>query len=98
MGKEASQRLQLDSFNPGNQDQAALYLVDRRGVLDEIDQQGLTPKAMAVLAKEWASFPTLSGRSAYGQPVKAATELERFYQANLVASQGLDNGDDRRQS
>lgn len=96
--REASRRLQLASFQPANQDQAALYLVDRRGVLDEIDRSGLTPDAMAVLAKEWASFPTLSGRSAYGQPVKAATELERFYQANLVASQGLDNGDDRRQS
>ena len=96
--REASRRLQLASFQPANQDQAALYLVDRRGVLDEIDRSGLTPDAMAVLAKEWASFPTLSGRSAYGQPVKAATELERFYQANLVASQGLDNTDDRRQS
>lgn len=67
-------------------------------MLDEIDRSGLTPDAMAVLAKEWASFPTLSGRSAYGQPVKAATELERFYQANLVANLGGDNGDDRRQS
>ena len=94
--KEASQRLQLDSFNPGNQDQAALYLVDRRGVLDEIDQQGLTPKAMAVLAKEWASFPTLSGRSAYGQPVKQAEDLERFYAESLADSQNRDGeGDDR---
>lgn len=81
--KEASRRLQLESFDPRNQDQAALYLVDRRGVLDDIDRAGLTPRAMAVLAHEWASFPTLSGRSAYGQPVKQAEELERFYQASL---------------
>lgn len=82
--REASRRLQLDSFNPVNQDQAALYLVDRRGVLKEIDRQGLTPRSMAVLAKEWASFPTTSGRSAYGQPVKQAKELERFYQSSLA--------------
>jgi muramidase (phage lysozyme) len=84
--REASQKLQLASFRPENQDQAALYLVDRRGVLDQIDRQGLTRQAMAVLAKEWASFPTLSGQSAYGQPVKHAAELERFYQASLEAS------------
>lgn len=84
--QEASQKLQLASFRPENQDQAALYLVDRRGVLDQIDRQGLTRQSMAVLAKEWASFPTLSGQSAYGQPVKQAADLERFYQASLVAS------------
>lgn len=86
--REASQRLQLASFRPENQDQAALYLVDRRGVLDQIDRQGLTRQAMAVLAKEWASFPTLSGQSAYGQPVKQAADLERFYLASLEASRG----------
>jgi muramidase (phage lysozyme) len=81
--REASQKLQLASFQPDNQDQAALYLVDRRGVLAQIDREGLTREAMGVLAKEWASFPTLSGQSAYGQPVKQAAELERFYQASL---------------
>lgn len=85
--REASRRLQLASFRPENQDQAALYLVDRRGVLKEIDQRGLTPRAMSILAKEWASFPTANGHSAYGQPVKPAIELERFYQASLETSQ-----------
>ena len=94
--KEASRKLQLASFRPENQDQAALYLVDRRGVLDQIDRQGLTAEAMAVLAKEWASFPTLSGRSAYGQPVKQAEDLERFYQANLVAAHRSSGGGDLR--
>ena len=92
--KEASRKLQLASFRPENQDQAALYLVDRRGVLDLIDREGLTASAMAVLAKEWASFPTLSGHSAYGQPVKQAAELERFYQANLVDANRSANGND----
>ena len=83
--REAAAKLQLESFDPHSQDQAALYLVDRRGMLEHIDQQGLTREAMAVLAKEWASFPNLAGRSAYGQPVKQATELERFFSRNLEA-------------
>ena len=82
---EAASTLQLASFDPHNQDQAALYLVDRRGMLEHIDRQGLTREAMAVLAREWASFPNLAGRSAYGQPVKRADELQRFYSSNLKA-------------
>ena len=82
---EAASKLQLASFDPESQDQAALYLVDRRGVLQHIDQQGLTREAMAVLAREWASFPNLAGRSAYGQPVKRADELQSFYSNNLKA-------------
>jgi lysozyme len=81
--REASHQLQLQSFQPHNQDQAALYLVDRRGVLEQIDRRGLTREAMAVLAKEWASFPTLRGASAYGQPVQKAEALSRFYATNL---------------
>lgn len=82
---EAASKLQLASFDPESQDQAALYLVDRRGMLEHIDQQGLTREAMAVLAREWASFPNLAGRSAYGQPVKRADELQSFYSNNLKA-------------
>ena len=81
--KEASRKLQLDSFDPASQDQAALYLIDRRGVLNSIDSSGLTPESMATLAKEWASFPTLAGVSAYGQPVKRAEDLTRFYRDSL---------------
>lgn len=81
--KEASRKLQLESFDPASQDQAALYLIDRRGVLDTIDTSGLTPESMATLAKEWASFPTLAGVSAYGQPVKRVEDLTRFYRESL---------------
>ena len=55
----------------------------RRGALEEIDRRGLPPAAMARLAPEWASFPTWSGRSAYGQPVKSHQDLARFYSMNL---------------
>ncbi len=78
-----AEELTLHSFEPRYQDQAALHLVKRRGALGEIDSRGLTRTAMARLAPEWASFPTRSGRSAYGQPVKSHRELVLFYEDNL---------------
>ena len=81
--KGVAQELRLSSFEPKHQDQAALHLAERRGALDEIDQQGLTKDAMAKLAPEWASFPTKAGHSAYGQPVKSHQELASFYSSNL---------------
>ncbi|NCG17151.1 MAG: endolysin [Synechococcales cyanobacterium H12SWP_bin.12] len=81
--QEVSGRLDLPSFSPEHQDQAALHLVKRRGALNEVDQKGLTAEAMNSLAPEWASFPTHSGRSAYGQPVKSHAELASFYSKNL---------------
>ena len=86
--REAAERLELRSFDPRSQDQAALYLVDRRGVLEQIDRLGLTREVMAVLAREWASFPSGSGGSAYGQPVKTPEELARFYRDNLESLRG----------
>ena len=86
--REAALQLQLERFDPHSQDQAALYLVDRRGVLEQIDRQGLTRSAMAALAREWASFPSSSGSSAYGQPVKTAEDLTRFYRENLESLRG----------
>ena len=81
--KGVAKELKLSSFEPRHQDQAALHLVERRGALKEIDRQGLTKNAMAKLAPEWASFPTWTGRSAYGQPVKSHQELASFYSSNL---------------
>ena len=81
--KGVAKELRLASFEPRHQDQAALHLVERRGALNEIDQQCLTKDAMAKLAPEWASFPTKAGRSAYGQPVKSHQELASFYSSNL---------------
>ncbi|HGY5550979.1 MAG TPA: endolysin [Prochlorococcus sp.] len=78
-----AKELNLPNFQPQHQDQAALHLVSKRGALREIDSRGLTPSAMAMLAPEWASFPNLSGRSSYGQPVKSHAELAKFYATNL---------------
>ena len=40
----------------------------------------LTPEIQAALAPEWASFPTAAGSSYYGQPVKKAEEIQRFFE------------------
>jgi len=80
---EASQKLSLRTFEPRNQDQAAIYLIERRGALTMTDQGKLTPSLANRLAPEWASFPTYSGGSYYGQPVKRFSELQKFYQENL---------------
>nr|WP_245552632.1 glycoside hydrolase family 104 protein [Cyanobium gracile] len=76
--------LGVADFGPESQDQAALFLVQRRGALHLADRGELTPDLAARLAPEWASFPTLAGRSFYGQPVKRLNDLRRFYEQNLA--------------
>ncbi|MFM7361764.1 MAG: endolysin [Cyanobium sp.] len=79
-----SRSLGLVGFHPENQDQGALYLIQRRGALHLADRGELTPELAARLAPEWASFPTHAGRSFYGQPVKRYAELRAFYEQNLA--------------
>lgn len=81
---EASKKLNLSDFGPGSQDQAALYLVERRNALRLADSGKITPTLIAKLAPEWASLPTYSGNSYYGQPVKRYDDLRRFYEENLA--------------
>ena len=78
-----AKRLKLRSFEPHNQDQAALHLIERRGALALFDRQGLTAGVMARLAPEWASLPAHHGGSFYGQPVKSRSELQRFFRTAL---------------
>ncbi len=77
--QEASRKLGLHDFSPGNQDQAALYLVERRGALQAVDRTGLCATVLARLSREWASLPASHGGSYYGQPVKSRQELIKFY-------------------
>ena len=51
------------------------------GGLSVLQKEGLSSRVAAKLAPEWASFPTESGRSYYGQPVKPLSELQKIYQA-----------------
>jgi muramidase (phage lysozyme) len=78
-----ARQLQLKSFEPHNQDQAALHLIKRRGALQQFDHSGLTTEVMAKLAPEWSSLPSWNGGSYYGQPVKSRGELLAFYQGAL---------------
>ena len=81
---QQAQKLGLRSFGPVEQDVAALDLARNRlidlGGLSYLKQRGLTREALAALAPEWASLPTMEGRSYYGQPVKGASELQKVYQ------------------
>ena len=76
-----ARQLGLTSFEPHNQDQAALHLIQRRGALNLFDRNGLTADVLARLAPEWASLPAHHGGSHYGQPVKPRQELFSFYRA-----------------
>jgi len=79
----AVRALDLVGFGPHAQDQAALYLIQKRGAMSLADGGVLTQQLAAKLAPEWASFPTLRGYSYYGQPVVKYGRLKRFYDANL---------------
>lgn len=76
-------RLGLKSFSPEEQDLAALSLARDKllkiGGLSVLKQEGLSPRVSAALAPAWASFPTLSGKSYYGQPVKPLESIQRVY-------------------
>jgi len=83
---QVARRLGLRDFGPRNQDMAALYLVERRGVLATLDREGLNGRVLDRLAREWASLPNRQGASVYGQPVKTAKELQQFYASSLQSA------------
>ena len=82
--QQQQKKLSLGSFGPVEQDIAALDLARQRtlglGGLSYLQKQGLTPEFVAALAPAWASLPTKAGKSFYGQPVKAFSELQKTYQ------------------
>jgi muramidase (phage lysozyme) len=74
----AARAQNLKDFGPQSQDLAAIYLLRQRGI--EPTRDPITPENIAKAAPEWASFPTLQGKSFYGQPVKSLGELQGFLQ------------------
>ena len=68
--------LELPDFSPASQDVAALYLIRRRGALDDV-RAGNFDVAIARVNKEWASLPG----SPYGQPTIALDQARDVYQA-----------------
>lgn len=86
--------LGLQDFSAPNQDLAALRGIRNRlmpiGGLSTLEKEGFSPRVSAALAPEWASLPTESGQSYYGQPVKKLSELQKIYGQDVqLASPGL---------
>jgi muramidase (phage lysozyme) len=85
-----SSRLGLKGFGPEEQDVAALALARNRlmdlGGLETVRKEGLSQRVAAALSPEWASFPTETGRSYYGQPVKSLDALQKYYGAAPVTA------------
>lgn len=73
---ECRAALQLPDFSPASQDQAALYLIDRRGALKAIDEVAIAP-ALDALSWEWASLPDSKGNGRYGQPCKSVAQINQ---------------------
>lgn len=82
--------LGLTDFGPQNQDIAAVRLMRNRlmpiGGLSTLEKEGFSPRVSAALAPEWASLPTESGQSYYGQPVKKLSELQKVYGKETTSS------------
>jgi muramidase (phage lysozyme) len=87
--KAAAGELGLPDFGPTSQDQAALHLVRKRGVLHIFDREGLSAGVLAHLAQEWASLPSSNGDSFYGQPVRSVSELQAFFRRELERQRSL---------
>jgi muramidase (phage lysozyme) len=92
--EEVKKELGLTDFGPQSQDLAMLYKVRQRslpiGGLAAITKAGtLTPEIQAALAPEWASFPTQSGSSYYGQPVKKAAQIQQFFEQGRTRLQNV---------
>ena len=73
--QETSTKLGLKDFGPASQDLAAVQLMRNRGV--DPFSAPLTPQNIAKLAPEWASFPTLAGKSFYNQPVVPFNQIQK---------------------
>lgn len=82
--KMVQRNIGVRGFGPEAQDQGAIYLIQRRKALPLADSGAMTPQLAALLAPEWASFPTLRGVSFYGQPVKRFDRLRNFYNVSLA--------------
>ena len=68
-------------FTEIDQDRMALQLIARRGI--NLSSFDFSPSSINKLAPEWASFPTLSGKSYYNQPVKSYDTLKKMYDQYL---------------
>lgn len=84
--------LGLGDFSAYNQDLAAARGIRNRlmpiGGLATLEKEGFSPRVSAALAPEWASLPTESGKSYYGQPVKKLSDLQKIYGQDVPLTTG----------
>ena len=73
-------------FSPSEQDLQAVFLIDNRRALEPLLKGENINTVINQLAPEWASLPTSEGKSAYDQPVRGISELEKYYQSRLDGS------------
>jgi len=73
---ELQQRYNIPDFSPASQDMALYFRMKERGV--DPDKDPITPETVAKLAPEFASFPTIEGKSFYGQPVKSFQDIQKY--------------------
>jgi len=75
-------------MSPRNQDEGAKILSEKVGVtLQRLKKEGFSREISNALAPEWASVPTISGASAYGQPVQKYERLKKFYDSQVKTLQ-----------
>lgn len=75
---EVKRAMSLPDFSPSYQDQAALWLIDKkRNSLNFVDTNNLSP-ALDRLSWEWASLPASNGQGRYGQPIKTIAQIRTF--------------------
>ena len=70
-------RIGATDFSPYWQDQAAIFLIKRRGALPDV-LAGRFEDAINKVRKEWASLPG----AGYGQPERSLANLRNVYAAN----------------
>lgn len=71
---DAKRALALTDFSPASQDAAAVYLIRKRGALDDV-KRGRLADAVAKCAPEWASLPG----AGYKQPERRVASLTQAY-------------------
>ena len=73
--REARDALGLMDFSPASQDAAAVFLIQRRGALADVEN-GNFSTAIVKLGREWASLPG----SPYGQTSRTLAQAQAIYE------------------
>jgi muramidase (phage lysozyme) len=84
--EKVKRKLGLSDFSPENQDRAAIELMNERlkgNSAEILRKEGLSDRVLNLLAPEWASLPTYSGGSYYGQPSKNRKAVKKLYNSAI---------------